>query len=156
MNIAMGWFGKSVIAGLLFVVPFLSINFFIRNFQLKPEVILFWYLVGTELGCFGGAILLKIVRLSEFSLSVPLAVVVALGVIFGSSSNILLYQAIAGSPNPAMPVAIININTAIAFFAAIGLAAILPKWFDVGKFGFMQFCGIVLIVLGVVLLSLKR
>lgn len=156
MNIEMGWFGKSILAAFLFIVPFLSVNFFVRNFQLKPEVILIWYFVGLAIGSFGLLISFKLVKLSELSPTIPLIAVAILGLVFGSLPNILLYQALPMSPNPGLPMAIINIATVITFLAAIGLAQILPKWFVTGKFDWVHLCGIALTVIGVSLVALRR
>lgn len=156
MNIELGWFGRSAIAAALFIVPFLSVNFFVRNFHLRPEIILVWYFVGLALGTLSLLFSFKMVSWQELSPTIPLLTVAFFGFIFGSLPNILLYQAIPAAPNPGLPMAIINVATVITFLAAIGLAKVLPQWFEAAKFDWVHLGGIILTALGVALLSLRR
>ena len=152
----LGWFGKSVIAAILFIIPFLSVGFFNRNFGLKPEAILVWYGIGLAFGCFGWTLALNTIQLNELSFNWPLFVAAIIGAMFSALPNILLYQALVTAPNPGLPMAIINVSTVLTFFAALVLAKLLPQWFSVAKFDWIHFSGIVFVVAGVVLLSLKR
>jgi hypothetical protein len=152
---SIGWFGKSLIAAVLFVVPFISVGFFSRNFSLKPEVILVWYGIGLAFGCFSGTIVFKIVKLSELSPTIPLVMVAMVGIFFSAIPNILLYQSLAVAPNPGLPMAVINISAILTFFVTIALANFLPKWFVAAKFDWVHIAGIILIILGASLISLK-
>lgn len=152
----MGWFGKSAVAAVLFIIPFISVGFFNRNFGLKPEVILVWYGVGLAVGCFGWTLALKTVNLSELSPSWPLFVAAIIGALFSALPNILLYQSLAIAPNPGLTMAVINVSTVLVFFVSLFLSVVLPRWFVAARFDWVHLTGIILTVAGVALLSFKR
>lgn len=151
-----GWFGKSAIAAVLFVVPFLSVPFFSRNFGLRPEAVLVWYGIGLVLGCFGWGLTLDVVRMNELSPSWPFFMAAVVGAIFSALPNILFYQALATAPNPGLSMAVINLSTVLTYFAALLLAGALPRWFAAARFDWVHLVGIILTVAGVAFLAWKR
>ncbi len=48
--ISLGWFWKAVGAALFIAPAFLTIPFFAKNFQVKPEVFTTWYFGGVSFG----------------------------------------------------------------------------------------------------------
>jgi len=154
-----GWFGKSMTA-MISIVPLMVLFNFFGKYGLKPEAIIFgWFfgvIVGIVLTSFGmGLIKVDGLLPSDLAPTVPMLVMIFLGVTVGSVANMLLGQAIPISPNPALPFAIVGLASALAYVAAPIAAMTLPRYFDSVHFGWVNFVGMILLALSVGLIMYK-
>lgn len=149
-----GWVAKSLIATVM-SVPFLLVaGVFGRVFKIAPESMIFYWLAGSMTGI---AIYLRVTGKAD--LLVPnkqLITVAVMGLIMGSSANILLFQAIVASPNPGIPMTILGSNSAIVFILGPLLAIMLPRYFQYMKFDIIYMLGILLTITGVGILTLHK
>ena len=152
----LGWIGKSIIAIFCFMPASIAIVFFKRNYGIKPEAMLVWYFLGITIG--SGLILPRpnILENKDFFLNIPLFIMIILGIVFGTSSNTLLFQAISMASNAGLPLAIVNIHALVTFLTMIFLAWWLPGYFEKAQFHPAHLIGIILILVGVLLIALKR
>ena len=115
-----------------------------------------WYVLGMLLGASVGMLCLNRISGEDFIPTGSLIMIAMMGLVFGTSTNILLYQAIAEAPNPGLPMACFNTSSLIAFIIAPLLAFALPRYFDRTIFNMYHFTGILLTIVGVCLIALKR
>jgi len=147
------WLGQSVIAMLCLIPAWLAIGFFDRNYQVRPDVFLIWYFLGIAVTSvlFGGSSLNAIVPSGKL-----VGVILLIGLTIGAIANILLFRAVAGAPNPGLPVAIANVASVGVFFAASLLSRWAPSYFNSVKTDSWSFLGVVLTVIGASLIAIRR
>ena len=82
------WLGQSVIAMLCLIPAWLAIGFFDRNYQVRPDVFLIWYLLGIAIT----SVLFKASSLNSIVPSWRIAgAMILLGLTIGAFANILLF-----------------------------------------------------------------
>src|SRR3989339_301022 len=88
---------------------------------------------------------------------IPLLIVIFLGFFVGTLANVLYSQVLTDStcPNLALPLTIMNSYGAWAYILAPMLAIALPRYFNKMVFTPINFLGIILVVIGMVLLMYK-
>ncbi len=148
----MHWFYQSIAAALLIVPAWLAVGFFQKNFGLRSEIFLVWYMVGVIPGvCFlDGKI---------FSSSLPIIVIASTilgGLTFGAISNIWIFHAVSAAPNPGLPLALLGITNVLVFVGAAVLGRILPKYFEQAAFDYHHLLGVLLVAAGTALIAIKR
>ena len=147
-----GWLGKSLIA-MTALVPFLLLlNFFGKNYGIRPETATLAWFTGSAIGIcvFSGT------RSDEILGSfLPILTIVMLGIAVGAPMNILVAQAVPAAPNPALPFTIVNAASAVVYVLAPLLAIILPRYFDPMQFDAVQLGGIALVVVGLGLVAYR-
>lgn len=153
---SLGWFGKAVLSSLFLVPGFLAPMFFQKNFGIKPETTLFYFVIGMTIG-----LSLSLRHIGDFGLRSGVSVVVffviiLLGFVFGTIANLLLFGATAIAPNPALPTSVAGLTNIFIYIAALALAAFLPKWFEAAKFDIVHLVAILGVIGCTALLAWKR
>lgn len=148
------WLGQSVVAMLCLVPAWLAIGFFDRNYQVRPDVFLIWYFLGIIITSvlFGGSSLNAVVPSGKL----VVVAILLIGFTIGAIANILLFRAVAGAPNPGLPVAIANVASVGVFLVAILLSRWAPNYFNAVKTDGWSFLGVVLTVIGAALIAVRR
>lgn len=147
------WIVQSVVAMLCFVPVWLANGFLNRNYQIRPDVFLVWYLLGVIVTTiiFGGL---------SFNIVAPSGKLVVTMLLFGLTTgavaNILLFRAVLNAPNPGLPLAIVNVTSIVVFFAAVLLFQLAPKYFNSAKIDVWSFLGVALTVIGASLIAIRR
>src|SRR3989344_3135608 len=144
------WLWQSVISMLCLIVPWLSIGFFDRNFQVRPDVFLIWYFLGVAAASalFGG------VPLTALAPSWKLiGGMLFVGLTFGAVANLLIFRAVAVAPNPGLPLAIINVSSVAVFLIAALFARWIPNYFSPVKTDVWSLAGVLLTVIGASLIA---
>ena len=149
----MGWLAKSFIAMMAFVPGIILTEFIGRYYHIKPLLMAGVWFLGVTLGLWAWLWYTK--EASGITFSMPLFSMFIGGLIFGALVNVMLFSAILIAPNAALPVAIVNSAALVVFIATILLAVFLPQYFLRVPFSSYHFFGIILIIVGVGLLSLK-
>ena len=147
------WLTQSFFAMLCLVPAWLTIGFFDKNYQIKSDVFLIWYLLGivTTSIFFGGSTIDKI-----FPSLKMVAVMMLIGMTIGATANILLFRAVSAAPNPGLAVAIGNTASVGVFLAALLLSRYAPNYFNEVKFDAQALVGIILTVVGAALIAIRR
>ena len=147
-----GWLGKSFIA-MFCLIPFmLMFNFLGKNYGVRPEAAMFAWFLGSTIGIFA----FSGVRSADITHTfLPILVIVALGIVIGGPSNILIAQAAPAAPNPALPFTIVNAASAVTFLLAPILAIALPRYFDPMSFSLINMSGIILVITGLGLVAYR-
>ncbi|MBI2039398.1 MAG: hypothetical protein HYT22_03960 [Candidatus Niyogibacteria bacterium] len=147
------WLWQSVISMLCLIVPWLSIGFFDRNFQVRPDVFLIWYFLGVAATSmfFGGA---------PFTAIAPSWKLVGgmlfVGLTFGAIANLLIFRAVAVAPNPGLPLAIVNVSSVAVFVISALLARWIPDHFSPVKTDLWSATGVLLTIIGASLIAIRR
>jgi len=147
------WLGQSLTATMLLVVAWPAIPFFERNFGIRIETfstIYFLGIVSMYAMTSGSKIYGQVIGSTG-----SIALIFMVGVIFGGIANLLLFRAVAGAPNPGLPVAIscgAAIGTAVV---AWGLAKVAPNWFGQVDLNWKVALGIMLMLSGVALVATR-
>ncbi len=152
---SLGWLLESFLAMFFLIIAWLAIAFFGRNFQLKGEIILIWYMVGTIVGTAGFLIFKNKALAPLFPAPLIMAAIILVGLLIGAAANMLLFSAVTTAPNPALPTAISSSTSVGLFIISALLGVILPKYFGGVSFSWAQLVGILLVVGGVSCISLK-
>jgi len=79
------------------------------------------------------------------------AFVLIIGLTFGGVANIFLGQAIPAAPNPGAVWAIVASNAALSYVGVYFAAKAFPKSFPPIEFSIMNFTGVIVIIIGVVM-----
>ena len=147
------WFTQSVVAMLCLIPAWLAIGFFSKNYQVKPEIFLVWYFLGVIVSSvfFGGSSL----RVIMPSTMIVVAIVLV-GLVLGAGANILLFKAVAGAPNPGLPVAIANVASVGVFFVAALLSRWAPAHFNPVKVDGWSLLGLVFTIMGASIIAIRR
>ena len=157
---SMGWLGKSLFALFVFCLFMLSPGFLQKNFNVRTEVFFAYWGLGYSLGLFLFTWIFRtnqvMPRISDFA---PcwwiILVILLLSMTLGTLANLLMAQAISSAPNPGLPFTIINASGSLVYLFAFVAAAVLPKYFEVGKFSLVNFVGILLVIIGLGLTMFK-
>jgi len=146
------WFAKSLLATLSIVPAFIAIPVFKSKFGIDPLVFLVWYFSGTAI-CTAVFWALS-GKASTLAPSVTMvAAIFAIGVLFGSLANGLLFQAVGLAPNPGLPPVIYATSSMLVFVLSFVLANSFPSWFRPVSADLGRLAGIVLVLAGLYLLA---
>lgn len=147
------WLAQSLIAMLCLIPAWLTIGFFDKNYQIKPDVFLIWYLLGivTTSTFFGGSTFDQI-----FPSWKMVAAMILIGMTIGATANILLFRAVCTAPNPGLAVSIGNTASVGVFLAAIFLSRYAPNYFKEVKFDTQALVGVALTIVGASLIAIRR
>lgn len=146
------WVWQSVVAMLILSPIWVAIGFFDKNYQVKSDVFLVWYfLVVSMFPIFFG-------NLSAKSLMLPWKILFPVLIVgfFGGVANILIFRAVAGAPNPGLPVAIGNGASIGSFLLVVLLSRLVPTHFNEVKFDAVSFLGIVLTFIGTAIVIVRK
>jgi len=149
----MDWYMKSVVAMLLMTPFFILANAFGRLGN-KPEAMMFYWFVATFIGI--GFWMVYTGQVKDLVPNKQLMILFAIGIACGAVGNILIVQAIVESSNPGLPVAIVGTNSLVIFMLTPLLAVVAPKYFQHIRFDWISLLGILLVVGGIFLISIKR
>ena len=152
----LSWFVKSLIGTALFIPFMVGVPLFGKHFSMKPEIYFFAWCLGLSIGY--GILGWKTPTVGITGLFEPLLpwiIVLFMGVVFGTTANILLAQAVPIAPNPALPFAVSQIATGATFLIMIFGSAMLPRVFPHTPFVSINFIGMLMILLGAVLVSYR-
>lgn len=146
------WFMKSVVATLSVTPTFIAIPLFKHRFGVDPLIFMVWYFLGASAGimvyCTAAG------RAAELLPPIlPLATIVAIGLVCGAAANGSLFQAVGLAPNPGLPPVIYATSSMIVFALSILLATTLPGLFKPVSFDLGRLAGIVLVLFGLYLLA---
>lgn len=146
-----GWLWLSLLATICVAPVFLIIPYFDRNFQVRPEVFMIWYFVGTSIGVAAWMGLSR--RPAALLPNHPgvLLAILSVGLAFGAVANSSLFRAVVVAPNPGMPPAIYSAASVIVFLASALLAGRLPRYFQQVNTDPDRFLGILLVIAGLFL-----
>ena len=145
------WFVQSAAAMVIFVPIWLAIGFTKRNYDVGPDVFAAWYFLGN-------ACMALMIAPRVYEVLVPSAKVVGLLLIaglIGGIANTLVYRAVAGAPNPGLPVAIASSASVCVYLLAVWCSRRWPAYFDQGELDLKKFIGVMLVVIGVSLVASK-
>ena len=147
------WLSQSIMSMLCLIPAWLAVGFFDRNYQVKPEIFLIWYLLGTVIACtfFGGSPLDAMVPSGKL-----VGAILFIGFTIGAIANILLFRAVAGAPNPGLPVAITGAASVGVFIVAALLSRCAPGYFDSVKTDGWSLLGVILTIAGTSLIAIRR
>lgn len=149
----MGWLAKSFLSFLFIIPAWLSIGFLKKNFEISGEMTTIGYFAGTALG---SAIVLILTGELTFSSSVKLQLPLAVGLILGAATNLLLFSAIPDAPNPGLPIAIQSSSMIFVFLFTILLGSWLPEKFDPVRMDYIHLVGVLLIFAGVAVIAIRK
>ncbi len=144
---------KSFIATLALVPGIILTEFIGRYYGVKPIAMAVVWFTGATLGLWLWSLYLK--GASELTFSMPLLVMFIGGLTSGALVNVMLFSAVVSAPNPGLPVAILNSAALLIFCTTLILAIFLPQYFAKIPFNIYHFFGIIFILAGVGLISLK-
>jgi hypothetical protein len=147
------WLVQSVVSLACLIPVWLAVVFFERNYQVRPNVFLIWYFLGVIMtsAIFGGAPLNAIVPSLKL-----VGAILLIGLTIGAIANILLFHAVAGAPNPGLPVAIANAASVGVFILAALLSRFVSGYFNSVKVDGWALLGVVLTVVGTSLIAIRR
>ncbi|TSC59345.1 MAG: Uncharacterized protein G01um1014107_356 [Parcubacteria group bacterium Gr01-1014_107] len=147
------WIVQSFVVLLCAIPAWLAIGFFDRNFHVKSDIFLFWYMLGI-------LIALASFKIMSSSITIPswkvVGAIMLIGLTIGAVSNILIFRAVANAPNPGLPLAITSTGSVGVFITALAFSRWAPNHFNPVKFDLLSFLGIVLAVIGVSLIVIRR
>ena len=150
----MNWFAKSVLAMLFFIPAVMAVPFFLKNFQIRPELTMLWWIVGAAIGIYSW---LLFSGKHTFGIPQPAELfIVVLGIVFSAAANILLAQAVSTAPNPGIPIAVVGVNSLVVYLIANPLARVLPRNFTAVEYDPVTIVGIGLIVTGLGIIAAKQ
>jgi len=146
-----GWLWFSALATVWITPVFVSIPYFGRHFQVKPDVFTAWYFASVGVGvavwlCVSG-------HAADLLPGRPAVVlgIVLVGLVFGTVANSCLFRAVSLAPNPGLPPVIYSGASVIVFWGSALLANYLPRLFAQVNTDIDRFLGILLIIAGVFL-----
>jgi len=147
------WFAQSVIATLCLIPAWLAIGFFNRNFGVRTDVFLAWYMFGVIITVASSSAPNLQILLPKWWVIVSIVLV---GATFGALANILLFRAIPVAPNPGLPIAIAGIATPCVFLVSVLLGQRVPKYFSPAPCDVWTLAGVVLIIGGATIIAVRR
>ncbi|MDH3347200.1 MAG: hypothetical protein OEM02_03755 [Desulfobulbaceae bacterium] len=149
----LGWLGKSIIATLL-ATPFIVFwSVFVKT-GAKPEAMICTWFTGCIIGILLIALKVGFVRVGDLSIkdflpTIPLLIILVMGILLGAYANVLLSQAMSSAPNSALPFALFGLSSAVAFILSPVVSAAFPKLFYSANFSWVNFLGLVLLAVAV-------
>ena len=147
------WLWFSAIATVSVAPVLLSIVFFAKHYQVKPEAFTTWYFASVAAGV---ALWLWLAgRGADLHPGGPGAAlgIVLVGLSFGAAANAFLVRAVSLAPNPGLPSVMYAGASVIVFFASAALADRLPRFFGRVNTDLDRFVGIVLVIAGMFLIA---
>lgn len=156
----MSWLAKSIVAMFLIIPMVLIIEFFKNNYGAKFEGVIFaWYsavLLGVcyfSLNKIGGMDLKNL-----YQPLWPLFFVFLVGILLGTLAITLTVSAMFDQSvsNSALPYAIFGANPAVAYLIIAGLGVLMPRFFPLVTFSWVNFLGIFFMVVGMGMLVWKN
>jgi hypothetical protein len=157
------WALKSILATLILALMTVGMMYTQKHYNYGGEKFLFAWYVGIALSFMFFAHLETLVGTNPNNWNMsglfdPFWVFVAVavgGFVLGSVANIFLGQAIDAASNPGSVWAIIGANAPLSYVAVYWLAKAYPNDFPVIEFHAVNFAGILLILVGVVMVMYK-
>lgn len=144
-----------VVVGLVFPLPIL-LTFFGKQYGMRSEGFLLAWIVGASGAFIFLASISETMEMKELvNPLLPFLCVILFGAILGGVGNILLAQSIGEAPNPGLPWAIFTINTPLAYLLAYALGKIFPVMFPVFEFNWINFAGIIVLGIGLVMVMYR-
>jgi len=150
------WVIKTLIA-VGFMTPLSTALVFFNKRGVSGETFLFAWIVGVSLA---------FILFAEMSSSIstrdlvkpfiPFLVILVMGVVFGGVANVFLAQSIPAAPNAGLPWAIFSINTPAAYLLAYLTSKVSPSNFPPMEFSWINFGGIIILAIGLVLVMYRR
>jgi len=148
-----GWLWFSAVATVSVAPVLISIPFFAKHFQVKPEAFTTWYFASVSIGV---ALWLWVAgRAADLLPGGPGSAlgIVLVGLSFGAAANGFLVRAVSVAPNPGLPSVMYSGASVIVFLASAALADRLPRFFDQVNTDLDRFLGILLVIGGVFLIA---
>lgn len=148
------WVTKMLIAAIL-VSPFTTcVAFFSKQFGIRPGVFLLGWMIGNMLAVSlfvrtSGTASQNAATPSFFLLLIPVIV----GFTIGGMANVLYAQSILAASNPGLPPALFSVSTPIAYTLSFCISKIFPNQFPVIEFNWINFAGVIVLILGLVLVT---
>ena len=146
------WVIQSLAAMLILSPIWVAIGFFDKNFQVKPDVFLIWYFLGVV----ATTLFLGESHAKSFMLPWKVLSLLLFVGFLGGVANILLFLAVAGAPNPGLPVAIGNGVSIGSFLLVLLFSRWAPSYFNEAKFDAISFLGVVLTVVGIAIIAFRK
>ncbi len=155
--LSLNWFAKSLLAMVLIIPFFIAVGFFNKNYNVKPELTVMLWNIGVVVGMYVWSMKVRLYGTMEFNTQtfVICVIILAAGISLGAIANILFAQALAESPNPGLPVAIVNAAAIPVFVISYFLFLLLPAYFNTTSFDPIKLIGVVLTIAGIWIISLK-
>lgn len=149
----MDWYLKSIVAMLL-MTPFMILANAFGRMGNKPEAMMLYWFVATFIGI--GFWMVHTGQVKDLVPNKQLVLLFLIGIACGAVSNILLIKAIVEASNPGLPVAIVGTNSLVIFLVTPLLALFVPKYFQHVRFDWISLFGILLVVGGIFLITIRR
>lgn len=148
------WILKILISAVL-IAPFTTfIVFFNKQFGMRPEVFYVAWVLGNIIAFLVFAHMSGVI--GTFSaLLVPFLAAMALGICIGGTANLLYVQAVPHAPNPGLPLAFFSINIPLAYILSYSVSKILPNQLPHVEFNWMNFAGILIVVIGIAMIACR-
>lgn len=147
------WLWFSAVATVSVAPVLLSIAFFARHYQVKPEAFTTWYFGSVAVGVALWVWLAgRAADLHPGGTEAALGIVLV-GLSFGAAANAFLIRAVSLAPNPGLPSVMYAGASVIVFFASAALAERLPRFFGRVNTDVDRFLGIVLVIAGMFLIA---
>lgn len=147
------WLSQSLVSALLLIPAWLAIGFFDRNYQVKPETFLIWYLPGV-------IALAVLFQQSPLKALIPsfgiVCAILLIGLVLGGISNILIFRAVINAPNPGLPLVLLNITNVGVYLIAAPLSRWLPNYFNTVKLDVWTFLGVILVIVGASIIAVRQ
>jgi len=148
-----GWFGQSMIAAFALTFGWFCPRFFEKNLGVSPLATATLYFLGVTITCLLCTGLSSTPNFPRLSVS---ASIIGLGMVFGGVATVLLFQASTTASSPGLPVAVSNVACVSMLVVSVLAFRYSPHYFDEVRISFTKWSGVALIVLGTVLVGLKR
>ncbi len=150
------WTYKVLLAVMIGAPMSTLVVLFHKRYGLSAEAFYFAWAIGVIIAFLSFVGLSSTTSLREFvQPAVPFMVVVGLGIFIGGVCNVLMAQAVKAAPNPSLPSAIHSINVPLAYLIAYSLSRLSPNNFPLIKFNWINFGGIFVLIIGLVMVVHK-
>lgn len=150
----MNWIANAFVAMVGMTPIFFATGIMERQYHIRSDVTAILWGGGIAATIAGWIVMNG--RGSELVLGKPHLVILGLAVTIGALANICLFKSFAASPNPGLTVAIVDSNAVLALLLAAPLAALLPKYFVSYELRVQDIVGVVSVIVGISLISIRR
>jgi hypothetical protein len=152
----LGWIGKSFTT-MFAIVPYLLFFNTFKQAGMKPEVIIFAWLIGCIIGIglmpFNiGIIKKELLCPGDFYPTIPFLIVVLMGIALGSPANTLMSQAMSTAPNASFVFAIAGLSSAVVFGISPIAKKLSPNLFEQANFNWTNLSGLILLAISISLI----